>query len=261
MAADEGALDLDAPIDRYLDDDVFDKLPAGLRPTMRQLLNHTSGVPDYYSERFYREDWKDRTQPLTPELVLHAIRRLEATIEPGSQYAYSNTNYHLAALVLEAVHETPIKEQFQRKLFAPLGLAQTYYDDQFPPGDDIHGYGSPFDEWEDTFAFRENSGPDGGMFASAGDLAIWMRALFAPGAAMTRDPVMERERKFQGMGVEILESRSGVKVVGHTGAIDGYLTAAFYIPEKDTVFVAHINRFDENAFNQILSRILKTLTN
>lgn len=267
MAAEEGWLDLDDTVDQYLDEETLAKLPDGLRPTIRQLLNHTSGVPDYYSERFYGEDWTDRTKPLTPELVLHAIRGLDATVEPGAEYSYSNTNYHVIALVLESVYQTPLAEQLQSKIIEPLGLKQTYYDGQFPPGDEIHGYGSPFGEWEDTFEFRENSGPDGGMFASAGDLATWIKTLFSPegqyadiGAQMMENPVMERERKFQGMGVEILESRSGVKVVGHTGAVDGYLTAAFYVPEKDTVLVLHINRFDENAFNGTLSGILKILT-
>lgn len=267
MAVEEGWLDLDETIDHYLNEETLAKLPNGLRPTIRQLLNHTSGVPDYYSERFYTEDWKDRTKPLTPELVLHAIRGLDATIEPGAEYSYSNTNYHLIALALEAVYQMPLAAQLQSRIIEPLGLKQTYYDSQFPPGDEIHGYGSPFGEWEDTFEFRENSGPDGGMFASAGDLAIWIKTLFSPdgryaeiGAQMLENPVMERERKFQGMGVEILESRSGVKVVGHTGAVDGYLTAAFYVPETDTVLVLHINRFDESTFNGTLGGVLKVLT-
>lgn len=265
MAANNGALDLDATIDQYLDEATLAKLPEGLRPTIRQLLNHTSGVPDYYSERFYKKDWI-RTEPLTPELTLYAIRGLDATIKPGESYAYSNTNYHLAALALEAANGAPIAEQFQTQLFEPLGLTETYYDAQFPPGDEIHGYGSPFDKWEDTFEFRENSGPDGGMFMSVQDLAAWIRTLFAPdgrfadiGDQMKADPVKERDRKYQGMGVEILESRSGVKVFGHTGALDGYLTAAFYAPELDTILILHINKFDEETFSEILGRVLRIL--
>lgn len=265
MASREGALDLDATIDQYLGVDVLGQLPEGLNPTVRQLLNHTSGVPDYYSERFYKTDW-NRSEPLTPELVLHAIRGLPATIEPGEGYAYSNTNYHLAAIILEKVNGKPIGEQFQEKIIQPLGLMATYYDQQFPPGDEIHGYGSPFGKWEDTFEMRENSGPDGGMFASASDFATWIKTLFSPdgafaaiGAEMVNAPVVEKERKFQGMGVEILQSRTGAKIIGHTGAIDGYLTAAFYAPDADTVIVLHINRFDDEAFSSILGRVFRVI--
>lgn len=76
---------------------------------------------------------------------------------------------------------------------------------------------------------------------------------------MKADPVKERDRKYQGMGVEILESRSGVKVFGHTGALDGYLTAAFYAPELDTILILHINKFDEETFSEILGRVLRIL--
>lgn len=266
IAARKGEIDLDAPASTYLGEDILSKLPSGLDPTIRQLLNHTSGVPDYYSERFYEEDW-DRTQPLTPELVLHAIRGQPATIGPGDGYAYSNTNYHVAALALEAATGKPLGQSLREEIFEPLGLTATYYNEAFPPGDVIHGYGSPFDPWEDTYSYRENSGPDGGAFATASDLAAWMRALHSPdgafssiGAEMAAAPVEERERKQQGMGVEILTSRSGVKVFGHTGANDGYLTAAFYIPEADAVLVVHINRTDEAAFASLLSQSLRIIT-
>ena len=261
--AQSGALDLDAPVSTYLGEDVLSKLPSGLDPTIRQLLNHTSGIPDYYSVRFYEEDW-NRTQPLTPELVLHAIRGLPATVEPGSGFSYSNTGYHVAALALEAAAGKPLGDLLQENIFTPLELTSTYYGEAFPPGDVIRGYGSPFDDWEATYQYRENSGPDGGAFASASDLTTWIRALFAPdgafsaiGAEMTAAPVHERERKLQGLGVEILTSRSGVQVFGHTGSNDGYLTAAFYVPEADTVLVLHINRSDEEAFAYLLSETLK----
>ncbi|WP_284165074.1 serine hydrolase domain-containing protein [Frigidibacter sp. SD6-1] len=265
MAAREGQVDLDVPISRYLGAATLMKLPEGLDPTVRQLLNHTSGVPDYYSERFYAEDW-DRSQPLTTELVLHAIRGLPETNAPGAAFAYSNTNYHLIALILEKVEGRPLADLLRERLLAPLALTQTYYDIALPPGDQIHGYGSPFDPWEDTFAMRENSGPDGGMFMSAGDLVSWLRALYAPGgrfsdigAEMVAAPVEVRERKLQGLGTEIQLSRSGLKVVGHTGGLDGYLSAGFYVPDLDTVVVLHMNRSDEETFARVLGRVLSEL--
>ncbi len=259
----EGAFALDDQVSNLLPSDVLGKLPNGLDPTIRQLLNHTSGIPDYYSERFYMEDW-DRSQPLTPELVLHAIRGVPATITPGEAFSYSNTNYHVLALILEHVTGERAFDLLQQRILTPLALSGTFYDGPFPEGDTIHGYGSPFDPWEDTFAYRENSGPDGGMFGTTPDVARWIRALFSEtgefqniGRQMAADPIAESARKFQGMGVEILESRSGDRVLGHTGAIDGYLSAAFYIPAKDAVLVIHINRSDEVAFKTILSQALK----
>ncbi len=263
MAANEELIDLDQSIDHYLSAEVLVKLPNGLRPTIRQLLNHTSGIPDYYDARFYLYDWKERG-PLTTELVLHAIRGKEATNEPGAKFSYSNTNYHLIALILESVYQTSLDTLLNTRIFTPLELQATFYNQQFPPGDLIHGYGSPIRTWVDTYEWEENSGPDGGIIAAAADLAVWMRALFSEdgeyahiGKVMTSDTVREKERKFQGLGAEIFQSRSGVNVVGHTGGADGYLTAAFYIQATDTVIVLHMNKSDEKIFGSVLSQILK----
>ena len=81
------------------------------------------------------------------------------------------------------------------------------------------------------------------------------------GAAIMRDPIIQSERRLQVIGVEVLKSRSGVRGAGHTGVIDGYLTAAFYSPERNATLVAHINRFAANVFNQILSRVFKAFAN
>lgn len=78
---------------------------------------------------------------------------------------------------------------------------------------------------------------------------------------MSANPVADGERLFQGMGVEILQSRSGVIIMGHTGSVDGYLTAAFYVKASDTVMVLHINKSDSRTFNSILSKTLKIILN
>ena len=265
LAANDGLIELDQTIDHYLDQEILSQLPDALRPTIRQLLNHTSGIPDYYGVRFYLTDWQDRG-PLTLDLVLRAIRGKKATHRPGEACSYSNTNYHLVAAILEKVHATDLATLLKRQLFVPLAINDTYYNERSPQGDDIHGYGAPMQPWVDTYDWQENSGPDSGIKASAADVAKWIRALFsddgalaAIGQQMTNAPVQERTRKLQGMGVEILESRSGVQVVGHTGGADGYLTAAFYIRESDLVFVLHINKSDEKRFSALLSQTLKTL--
>ncbi len=259
----DGTLSLNAPVSDYLSDDIMAKLPANQDPTLRQLMNHTTGIPDYYTERFYLEDWT-RTDPITPDLVLYAIRGLEATQTNSQNFYYSNTNYHLLALAIEAATGEKLHDLLKTRIFDVTKLSQTYYDEAFPPGDTIHGYGSPLDANEDNYNFQENTGPDGGMYASAKETAHWIRQLFADdgqwldiGNRMRAELITEKERKYQGMGVEVLESKTGARIYGHTGSVDGYLTAAFYIPAKDTTLVFHMNRSDDEAFTQALSKILK----
>ena len=268
MASNEGLLDLDAPISDYLAPDIMDRLPEGPDPTVRQLLNHTSGIPDYYSVRFYLLDWRDRG-PLTTELVLHAIRGKKRVMEPGERFSYSNTNYHLAALILEQVYGQDIQALFETRIFEPVGLENAHYGGSLPPGDTIHGYGGAIFPWTDTYNWEENTGPDGGAFASADDLIVWLRTLFTEDGAyadiveaMQAHANPDGERTLQGMGVEILRSSAGDVIVGHTGGLEGYATAAFYIPSKDAAFVIHVNTLRNSALNSALgatARILLTM--
>ncbi len=76
---------------------------------------------------------------------------------------------------------------------------------------------------------------------------------------MSENPVTNRERTLQGLGVEILQSGNGVKIMGHTGGADGYSTAVFYVKTTDTVMVLHLNKSNTKIINSILSKILKII--
>ncbi|MER7701913.1 serine hydrolase domain-containing protein [Kitasatospora sp. NPDC097605] len=128
----EGRIRLDAPVERYLPGVV-----DGSGITVRQLLQHTSGLPNY--TRYLGDDVR-LYQPR--ELVEIALRH-PADFAPGEGWAYSNTNYVLAGLVVQEVTHRPLAEEIDRRVIRPLGLRHTY----FPaPGDTAireahpHGY-------------------------------------------------------------------------------------------------------------------------
>lgn len=265
MAEQEGLLRIDDAIDTYLTANVMAQLPVLKTPTIRHLLNHTSGIPDFVTARFYLT-WK-KTAPPTIEQVFRAIKNKRARNFPGQEYSYSNTNFYVLALLLEKVYEEPLHSLLTEKIFKPLGLERTYYNEYRPPGDDIHGYGSELRKWKDTYEWRENHGPDGGVKMTASDLAKWMRALFSTegqlaevGTFMVEQSFRYDERKQQGLGVEILESRQGTLVYGHTGGLWGYLSAAYYVPKTDTVLVLYMNRGDLTVFQSVLSDLLRIVT-
>lgn len=264
MAAEEGRVDLDSKIDAYLSPDVMAKLRTQQAPTIRQLLNHTSGIPDFVTARFYLT-W-EKTSPPTTEQVFRAIKNRKVTNNPGEKFHYSNTNYYVAALILEKVYEKPLETLLAEKIFQPQNLERTYYNQHRPPGDEIHGYGSEMRKWKDTYDWRENHGPDGGIKATPADLSRWLRTLFATdgdlfavGSAMVQSAVVDGERRRQGLGVEILMGRDGTKVYGHTGGLWGYLSAAFYVPESDTVLILYMNRSDLKIFQKTLSQVLREI--
>ncbi|WP_185960186.1 serine hydrolase domain-containing protein [Erythrobacter insulae] len=254
--AQQGLVDLDMPATDYIVGDDLSGVPNA-NASLRQMLNHTSGVPDYYDEQSYLTwDW---TLPLTPERVLAVARRRDTTNRPGAAYSYSNTNYHILALVAEAVSGQPLGELISAHILVPLELLETRYNTAHPGGS-IHGYGRPLYPDEDTWQYAENTGPDSGITASTQDLSRLLSALFLEhdemrsiGDAMIAEPVeTDTGNQFAGPGAEMIVARSGRRLIGHTGDTFGYLTFAYAIPDYGATLIGHVNADDPDALMALL---------
>jgi D-alanyl-D-alanine carboxypeptidase len=121
----EGRLRLDDPVEAWLPGVV----PGGQRITVRQLLNHTSGLYDYLrtlpmppSQEFLDNRWRTWT---AAELVHRALINPPMFEPPGSAYSYSNTNYALLGQVIEQVTGRPYGEEIERRVIRTLGLRGT----------------------------------------------------------------------------------------------------------------------------------------
>ncbi|HRW28862.1 MAG TPA: serine hydrolase domain-containing protein, partial [Emcibacteraceae bacterium] len=121
MQVEEGKLSLDDPISKYLAD-----LPTDwLGVTVKQLLNHTSGIPDY--EEIYTYDvYRLR---LTPQDVIKIANGRPMDFAPGTGWYYSNTGYYLASMIVEQVDHMPLADVLKKRIFEPLGMTQTRFAD------------------------------------------------------------------------------------------------------------------------------------
>lgn len=250
----EGELELDCPAAHYLPAGTLDGVANGDTVTLRQLLNHTGGIPDFYDDEGHTPfDFTQTT--LVPADVLEAMRGVPATNAPGEAYAYSNTGYHILAGVAEAVTGEAMDTLYRRYVFEPAGLQATQYETLFTETDRIHGYSGEPGALTDHYRWLENTGPDGGMLATAEDISAWLAALFTAtgslhdiGAAMLSQRVEASRSEDYGLGVSILKRRrTGEEFYGHTGGIHGYLTIAVHDPQRDVRIVLHINNEDEEA--------------
>ncbi|MFE2145927.1 serine hydrolase domain-containing protein [Streptomyces sp. NPDC059456] len=121
----EGKISLDSPVDTYLPGLLHGDGIDGRHITVRQLLQHTSGIPDYT-----RSDLRPR--PYEPRELVEIALGYKADFAPGAGWAYSNTNYVLAGLIIQRVTGRPLAEEMERRIITPLGLRHT----SFPaPGD------------------------------------------------------------------------------------------------------------------------------
>lgn len=122
----EGLVELDAPIDRYLPGLVHGE---GIDPaaiTVRRLLQHTSGLPDYTSG-IATEIEAIQHSYLPPRDLLDLALARPADFAPGAKWAYSNTNYLLLGMLIERITERPLFEEVTRRIIEPLGLGHSYF--------------------------------------------------------------------------------------------------------------------------------------
>lgn len=122
---DEGRIDLDAPIDTYLPGLIAGDGIDGARITVRQLLQHTSGLPEY-ADQIAADAFAAQKRYISPRDMLEIALTRPAVFEPGARWEYSNTNYLVLGLLIEAVTDRALAQQIDERIAAPLGLEHTY---------------------------------------------------------------------------------------------------------------------------------------
>ncbi|GGV29155.1 serine hydrolase [Kitasatospora herbaricolor] len=125
----EGRIELDATVDTYLPGLVRGEGIDGRLVTVRQLLQHTSGLPEYEGDV---DDALRRHRYLEPRDILDIALRHKSEFAPGAKFGYSSTNYLLAGLIVQKVTGRPLAEEVDRRVIRRIGLRHT----SFPaPGD------------------------------------------------------------------------------------------------------------------------------
>jgi D-alanyl-D-alanine carboxypeptidase len=271
-----------------LDDSVADHLPGfGLdrRITVRMLLQHTSGVfnhtGDYYNGTAMPglpstgQEWVDnRFHTYRPaELVRFALSK-PALFAPGTDWNYSNTNYTLAALLIEHVTGHPYADELRRRILRPLGLSGTVVPGARPgiPGPHAHGYYHYQDagQWRTVDVTRQNPSllfGAGDMISTTRDLQTFFTALQsgellpAPLLAEMRTP---HPKSGYGLGVFVEDAGCGVTVVRHNGSTIGYGALMYSTPDGSRTLTASVTAGDVEAdlvegYPKALAKLLRTV--
>jgi len=249
------------------DQDIRDYIPElpyeGI--TVRHLLNHVSGLPDYEALMF--EYWK-------PELEYNDVNRFvsgnedvinmliekkpEIDFKPEEKWEYSNTGYLLLATIVAKASGMPFETYVKEHIFEPAEMGSVVYD--YVPGIDpdmperVFGYKTELDgsrTFEDKHFINHVQG-DGGIYASLEDLRKWDRVMYS-------DKIMSEESKKEvfspfvlkngdttdyGFGWFLDKSPSGKKVVLHSGGWVGFRTFIYREIEEDNCLILLTNNSD-----------------
>ncbi|MFF5445210.1 serine hydrolase domain-containing protein [Streptomyces sp. NPDC012888] len=244
----EGRIDLDAPVSRYMPR----LLPASFTepPTVRQLLNYTSGLrPGGNLGESPEEMYRNRFRTLTPrEVVAHSVAQGPAHA-PGRKQVYMNIHYTVLGLLIEEVTGDSYAHQAQVRVFKPLGMRHS----GFPAGADprIHGphnraYGVvggrtvDVTEWNMSDRFAA-----GDMISTTTDLERLVTALFSgrlvPAPQLKQMlTVPDLPGASYGMALQRMEV-DGKVIWGKTGSRPGYHTVVAATPDLSRTLVYSVN--------------------
>ncbi|GAA0670577.1 hypothetical protein GCM10010193_23370 [Kitasatospora atroaurantiaca] len=236
----EQRLSLDDTVARWLPGAVNANGYDGTKITVRQLLNHTSGLPEYADSTQVSVPYLLNTNPRqtwAPQtLVDIALSRHAPDAVPGQKFSYANTNYVLAGMVIKAVTGADAATEIQQRIIEPLGLHDTSFPTADPAlyGTYLRGYLHPvtFFTQDVTASNVQVYGSAGAMVSTLDDLATFSRALLtgqllAPAQMAelkTTVPANSSGTAAYGLGVQHLQLPCGQWGWGHTGAVLGYLS-------------------------------------
>ncbi len=259
--AGEGKLGLDDSVQRWLPGVV----PGGERITVRQLLNHTSGLFNYTDdETLIQHLIADRTRTWTPRELVGVATAHPPVFAPGARWSYSNTGYIVLGMIAEAATGRPIGTELQTRIFAPLHLKGTTFDSAPRiAGQYAHGYfGSP--RARDVSVFSPSGAwAAGAIVSTASDVARFYRALLGGkllrpdmlNAMTTTVPIMDGAR--YGLGIAKVPMPCGTAWT-HDGDFPGYLTTAAASPDGRRQAVVMVNTDSlDNRGHHDLDRVLE----
>ncbi|WP_369638814.1 serine hydrolase domain-containing protein [Nocardia sp. JMUB6875] len=264
----EGAVDLEAPIERYLPGVVQGNGNDGNRITVHQLLQHTSGLADFApesgSERLPQQldqmsDGK-AYRDFTPADLVNIALSLPPQFEPGTQFLYTNTNYVLLDMLIQRVTGGSLAAAINSRILEPLSMHDTY----IPlPGDtslhDPHplGYRKVDGKWVDaTDTETAWAGAAGAIVSTGADVNRFFTALVTgkllPAAQLAQMqqtlPMQSFAEMTYGLGLIRFQLPCGAETKelwGHTGGIPGFSTIAI-ATTKGTAAAVSVNTEQTN---------------
>lgn len=271
----EGKVGLDTPVVTYLPSLAIDPTI-----TVRQLLDHTSGLHDFFYDPDIDEALlSDRTRVWTAEEALSYVGK--PYFRPGEGWHYSNTNYVVLGLLAETTEGLPLAQQLHARFLTPLGLAHTHYQSVDPPagplarayrfdGPGLRLKPIPLSDGTDVVPFTSvvtAAGSAGSIASTPTDLVKWARGLYGgtvltPSSFVTMVTDAQRTIAFKpsvpyGLGVQEA-TIDGRPTLGHSGRFLGSRSVVRWLPNEGIAIAVLTNqsRNDPGLVARALLRVI-----
>lgn len=260
MLEDDGRLSLDDKVSKWLPE-----VSGADRIAVRQLLSHTAGLQDYWPQDY---DFAAMEQPVAPTDIVTRWGMKPLDYEPGTRYQYSNTGYVVAGLIAEKVGGAPLWQQFEERIFRPLGIRPVPVD---------AAVGAAFPQGHHRYALgpvRIAKPPARGWLWAAGELSMtaaelaeWNMARIERRLLPAEDweemerPVRLADGTSNGYGLGVsAQLVNGRRVINHGGESTGFLSQnSIWIDDKAAITVltnADFGRVQDELTDKIAEIVL-----
>lgn len=265
LLAEEGKLDLDADIHSYLPD----LAEYGHEVTVRQMIHHVSGIPDYEEglPALKSADGKDlrleNQDYLSIPEFYERVKTIPLFAPPETEFAYSNTAYFLLSQIVQAVSGQTLREYAQANIFAPLGMNDSFFNDEVNDvvKNRVDGYHRNEDGSYSIYMTNLSWVGDGGVYTNLDDWFKWDQNFFHNTLGKQgADFVSRMEQPYSvsgeyAWGQSVGEYR-GLTQIAHTGGWVGFTTVYMRFPERRTSIVIFCN---SNVINAGIGREVRDL--
>ncbi len=284
MLVEDGLIALDDKVDPYLPKEVLEEVTNARGATIKQLMQHTTGIYDIISDNgFYLSVLNDPDKHWSADDLITLAYGKDAHFAQGTSCLYSNTNTLLLSMVLDKLTGRPHHLLLREKILDPLGLNDTYYysHDILPPYT-AQGYYDLYNNGTIANVTNFNTGSGngyGGMFSTVFDIATFLRALVVDQTLLTPaslaemqefipeiDPEDAANDLFLGAGMmkryfnQPLDSPNFG--IGHTGRDLAYSANCFYFPYHETIccFIVNYGTNGKSALRDVFFEFQNALT-
>jgi D-alanyl-D-alanine carboxypeptidase len=274
----ERKIALDDKIEKYLGRETwFARLPNAKDITIRQLMNHTSGLIRYeFKDTFVKDLTANPDRVWRPEELIAYLFDEKAPFEAGKGWDYSDTNYIVLGMIMEKVTGKKFYAEAVKRVIKPRKLSNTIAQDRRELKGLIQGYAGADNPFGGKDAMIENGkfifNPQfewtgGGWVSTSEDLARWAKMIYEGKAydpsllpqvldGVTA-PMLGRETKY-GLCTIIRKTTAGTSY-GHSGFFPGYLTDMMYFPEQKISVAVQVNTSVGRNLGKPLGRLLTEL--
>lgn len=224
---DEKKLSLETKLSKF-----YPKIPNAKKITMRHLLQHRSGIPDFLNDDPNSKDYIYIHN--SKEDVVKRIAAYTPAFEPDAKFAYSNSNYNLLGYIIETITHKTYQENLQRRIFDKIGLKNTSFTYKINPNNN-EGYSYTFSDsnWEKTPEWDGSLAFSAGAIASTTlDVTLFFNQLFS-GKLVSDASLQEMKTINEGYGFGLVTMPFYDKTFfGHTGGIENFRAVVGYNVEE-----------------------------